>query len=275
MSSAPTSVQEAWDSYFKAFRAKDMESILKSYDEASIARVHNNVTGTTEEFEGLPGIRKMYIAIFNDISDMRTLLPLDVKVEEDVKHAFFIWKCTDGGYDTAADTFIFTDTFKIKRQNVVVTKNQVEGVAQGGFGGFSGGSLASALEQAASTERGVPYVDFERMAAPAELEYKRVKALSQGEREVEQKGKVCFVGKLFSSKATFFLERAGPGEVLASGVDEAGVFGLSGRWQEDNTVTLFFNRGTGPKELKLRWDGDALMGTLQPMGHAKIFKRLG
>merc|ERR1712154_547532 len=42
--------------------------------------------------------------------------------EEDAKQAFLVWKCPGCGFDTASDTFIFGNNFRILRQNIVVTQ---------------------------------------------------------------------------------------------------------------------------------------------------------
>jgi len=118
----PKNVQEAWDNHFAAFGAQDVDKILLDYDDSSVARVHNNVTGETNKFEGAKGIREMFVGLFADLKDLATLQAPVVEVEEDAKQVFLIWKCPGCGYDTATDTFIFGNDFKIRRQNIVVTK---------------------------------------------------------------------------------------------------------------------------------------------------------
>lgn len=119
---APAKVQEAWDNHFAAFGAQDVEKILLDYDENSVARVHNNVTGETAQFKGLDGIRKMFVGLFADLKDLSTLSAPVVDVEEDAKQVFLVWKCPGCGYDTATDTFLFGSNLKILRQNIVVTQ---------------------------------------------------------------------------------------------------------------------------------------------------------
>jgi len=133
MAYSPSSVQEAWDNHFAAFGAQDLEKILLDYNENSVARVHNNVTGETHDFKGLFGIRTMFVGLFGDLSDLSTLAAPVVQVEEDAKQVFLVWKCPGSGFDAATDTFIFSNDkkFKIVRQNIVVTKRA--GIANGEY----------------------------------------------------------------------------------------------------------------------------------------------
>lgn len=128
MAYEPRSVQEAWDNHFAAFGKQDLDKILLDYDEESVARVHNNVSGETQEFKGLFGIRTMFVGLFADLSDLSTLAATVVQVEENAKQVFLVWKCPGVGYEAATDTFIFTNDkkFKIARQNIVVTKREAK-----------------------------------------------------------------------------------------------------------------------------------------------------
>merc|ERR1712203_333342 len=97
----PKSIQEAWDNHFAAFGGQDVDKILLDYDDNSVARVHNNVDGSTAEFKGLAGIRQMFVSLFADLSDLSTLAAPVVEVEKDAKQVFLVWKCPGCGYDTA------------------------------------------------------------------------------------------------------------------------------------------------------------------------------
>merc|ERR1719434_276448 len=65
---APTTLQEAWDNHFSAFGAQDLDKILLDYDDNSVVYVHNNVTGSTDEFKGLFEVRTMFSGLFTDLS---------------------------------------------------------------------------------------------------------------------------------------------------------------------------------------------------------------
>jgi len=119
---APKSVQEAWDNHFAAFGGQDVDKIMLDYDETSVARLHNNTDGSTADFVGLAKIREMFTSLFADLKDLATLTAPVITVEEEAKQVFLVWKCPGCGYDTASDTFIFGNDFKVKRQNIVVTK---------------------------------------------------------------------------------------------------------------------------------------------------------
>ena len=122
----PKSVQEAWDNHFGAFGKQDVEKILLDYDQSSIAKVYNNVDGSKKEFTGIAGIREMFTELFGDLPDLKTLEAPIVEVDEPGKTVFLVWKCPGCGFSTATDTFVFGPDFKIKRQNIVVTKEAKE-----------------------------------------------------------------------------------------------------------------------------------------------------
>eukprot|EP00434_Breviolum_minutum_P028828 symbB.v1.2.025500.t2/scaffold2452.1/size150514/1 len=126
----PKSVQEAWDNHFDAFGKQDVEKILLDYDQSSIAKVYNNVDGSKKEFTGIAGIREMFTELFGDLPDLKTLEAPIVEVDEPGKTVFLIWKCPGCGFNTATDTFVFGPDFKIKRQNIVVTKEGKENGAK-------------------------------------------------------------------------------------------------------------------------------------------------
>mmetsp|Transcript_67275 Transcript_67275/g.82434 ORF Transcript_67275/g.82434 Transcript_67275/m.82434 type:complete len:176 (-) Transcript_67275:14-541(-) len=118
----PKSVQEAWDNHFDAFGKQDLEKIMLDYDQSSIAKVYNNADASKKEFTGLAGIRDMFTHLFEDLHDLKTLEAPVVEVDEPGKTVFLVWKCPGCGFTTATDTFVFGPDFKIKRQNIVITK---------------------------------------------------------------------------------------------------------------------------------------------------------
>ena len=122
----PKSVQEAWDNHFDAFGKQDLEKILLDYDQSSIAKIYNNADGSKREFTGLAGIREMFTELFADLPDLKTLEAPVVEVDEPGKTVFLVWKCPGCGFTTATDTFVFGPDFKIKRQNIVITKETKE-----------------------------------------------------------------------------------------------------------------------------------------------------
>jgi len=125
----PSSVQMAWDNHFNAFGTQDLDKIMLDYDETSVARTYDNTTGQKAEYRGTASIRQMFANLFADLKDLATLDAPVVEVEEDAKQVFLVWKCPGCGYKHATDTFIFGPDFKIKRQNIVVTKEAVAAVA--------------------------------------------------------------------------------------------------------------------------------------------------
>lgn len=118
----PGSIQAAWDNHFKAFGDQDLDKIMLDYDETSVARVYNNADGKKDEFAGLTAIRGMFEQLFKDLPDLATLEAPIVDVDAAGNQVFLVWKCPGCGFDTATDTFIFGPNFKIKRQNIVITK---------------------------------------------------------------------------------------------------------------------------------------------------------
>lgn len=118
----PGSVQAAWDNHFKAFGDQDLDKIMLDYDETSVARVYNNADGKKVEFTGLTAIRGMFEQLFKDLPDLKTLEAPIIDVDAAGNQVFLVWKCPGCGFDTATDTFIFGPDFKIKRQNIVITK---------------------------------------------------------------------------------------------------------------------------------------------------------
>lgn len=121
----PKTVQEAWDNHFSAFGEQNLDKIMLDYDEKSVTRVWNNVTGKKDEFVGVAAIRSCFAGLFKDLSDLKTLEAPVVDVDEEGRQVFLVWKCPGCNYETATDTFIYKQyrgAMKISRQNIVVTK---------------------------------------------------------------------------------------------------------------------------------------------------------
>ncbi|CAE7895244.1 casB, partial [Symbiodinium microadriaticum] len=119
------SVQAAWDNHFEAFGKQDLDKIMLDYDDTSIAKVYNNKDGSKSEFVGKVQIRNMFTDLFADLSNLDTLKAPVVDVDEAGKTVFLVWECPGCGYHTATDTFVFGPDNKIKRQNIVVTKDGI------------------------------------------------------------------------------------------------------------------------------------------------------
>eukprot|EP00747_Dinoflagellata_sp_TGD_P165945 gnl/TRDRNA2_/TRDRNA2_188007_c0_seq1.p1 gnl/TRDRNA2_/TRDRNA2_188007_c0~~gnl/TRDRNA2_/TRDRNA2_188007_c0_seq1.p1 ORF type:complete len:280 (-),score=54.23 gnl/TRDRNA2_/TRDRNA2_188007_c0_seq1:74-913(-) len=122
----PTSVTMAWNNHFEAFGAQNLEQIMLDYDESSVVRLFNNSDESKNEFVGMQAIADMFAGLFADLSNLDTLDAPVIDVDEEFQQVFLVWKCPGCGYKTATDTFIFGPDFKIKRQNIVVTKGSVE-----------------------------------------------------------------------------------------------------------------------------------------------------
>jgi len=119
---APMSVQQAWDNHFAAFGAQDIDKMMLDYDDTSIVKLWNNTTQTQTEFRGMAAIREMFLNIWQEMTDISTLQAPVQDVEEEMLTVFLVWKCPSSGFKHATDTFLFGNDFKIKRQNIVVTK---------------------------------------------------------------------------------------------------------------------------------------------------------
>lgn len=62
----------------------------------------------------------MFTGLFATMKDTSDLGLAACDVSEEAKTVFIIWRCPASGYLDATDTFMFTDSNKIRVQNVVV-----------------------------------------------------------------------------------------------------------------------------------------------------------
>jgi len=139
---APVPVSEAWANHAGAFMAgaaaggpgprdeKAMTAavtkIMLDYDAQSVVRLFqfsnglNSVGGDFVEHVGLDSIKTMFTDLFKSFtSETAPVVPQALEVDESlVKQVFLIWEAPDSGYAEATDTFIFSDTGKIHRQNI-------------------------------------------------------------------------------------------------------------------------------------------------------------
>ena len=119
MSYSPKTVKDAWDNHFSAFGAKDMDKILKDYDEKSVITVYNPTTKKKEVFKGVEGARSLFKSLWAEVSDYKTLAAPVADVDEEAKTVFLVWECKGCGVECATDTFVFDDKFRIVRQNIL------------------------------------------------------------------------------------------------------------------------------------------------------------
>lgn len=109
----PLSVQQAWDNYTAAWKAKDMDRVMLDYDESSVVRVYDIVKDQFKEYRGLGQIRELFTG-HGDLSSREAIVN---HVDEEFKEVFMVWRCPARKIDISSDTFIFGPDFKIKRQN--------------------------------------------------------------------------------------------------------------------------------------------------------------
>merc|ERR1719446_692730 len=118
-------VQRSWDNHFAAFGGQDVERILLDYTEDSVITVYNQLTGDNTVYSGLDGARDCFEGLFASLYDTSDLAAPVITVKEATSHepgsVFLIWRAPASGYSEATDTFIFDDSAKIYRQNVVVS----------------------------------------------------------------------------------------------------------------------------------------------------------
>eukprot|EP00927_Polykrikos_kofoidii_P069504 TRINITY_DN65014_c0_g1_i1.p1 TRINITY_DN65014_c0_g1~~TRINITY_DN65014_c0_g1_i1.p1 ORF type:complete len:312 (+),score=32.26 TRINITY_DN65014_c0_g1_i1:102-938(+) len=118
----PQSVREAWDNHYDAFSKRDVSRIVMDYDETSHVRVFNNADGAKSEYSGTVRVHQLFSEMFSDLSDLSTLDIPVVDIDEDAGQVLIVWKCPSSGYLAATETLIFSRTFKIWKQNIVITK---------------------------------------------------------------------------------------------------------------------------------------------------------
>ena len=118
MSYSPKTIKDAWDNHFSAFGSKDMDKILKDYDEKSVITVFNPTTQNKNVYKGVEGARSLFKALWEEVSDFKTLAAPVVDIDEGSKSVFLVWECKGCGVESATDTFLFGDNLRILRQNI-------------------------------------------------------------------------------------------------------------------------------------------------------------
>ena len=118
----PTSVQEAWDNHFSAFGGQDLDKIMLDYDADSVLKAYDFTSKMQYTHVGEVAIRGFFAGLFTLLSDLSGLTAPTVEVTEAPnKQVYLIWCCPTSGITSAQDTFIYTDAFKISRQNIAYT----------------------------------------------------------------------------------------------------------------------------------------------------------
>jgi len=135
----PQNVADAWANHADAFMAgaaaggsparnqtameEAVTKIMLDYDDQSVVRLFTQNSGLTNEFDvktGTSEISEMFTGLFQSFTSPTPPVVPQALVVEDPKQVFLIWAGPDSGYDEATDTFIFSDDFKINRQNIAL-----------------------------------------------------------------------------------------------------------------------------------------------------------
>jgi len=134
---SPASVQEAWQNHLDAFVAQDVDKIALDYDKDSVLQIfydndwnRDGGRGTLEEFVGVDAIKGFFTALFSGLDSADINVPPfkegggnPVVEGGDVNsaHVFLVWQAVNSGILKATDTFFWTNTFKVRKQNIVAT----------------------------------------------------------------------------------------------------------------------------------------------------------
>merc|ERR1712228_989502 len=118
---APKSVQDAWDNHFNAFGAQDISRIMLDYDDNSVIRVLKNEDKAI--YKGTKEVKTFFETLFSTLpkKTLDSLKAPIINLEENPGMVLLVWKCPDAGYTNCTDTFIFSENWKIKWQNIVCT----------------------------------------------------------------------------------------------------------------------------------------------------------
>jgi len=95
---------------------------MLDYNEESVLKAYEQGAGELTTATGVAEIRKFFEGLFGLLTDLSTLDAPVVEVTENPKQVYLIWKCPGSQVQSATDTFLFTDDFKIIRQNIAWTK---------------------------------------------------------------------------------------------------------------------------------------------------------
>jgi len=115
-----SSVQASWDNHFSAFGAQNLDQIMLDYTNASALHSFEECSCQLTKANGLAEIRAFFAGLFITLSDTSDLTVPVVEVA-DPKQVYLIWTANASGIESAQDTFIFDDAYKIHRQNIAFT----------------------------------------------------------------------------------------------------------------------------------------------------------
>jgi hypothetical protein len=123
-STALKTVLDGWNNHFAAFGTKDVPRILLDYTETSVLQSYEQCEGRLTVATGLTQIGAFFTGLFAGLDTSQVTAPVvDVTTRgDDVKQVYLIWKAPLSGIESAQDTFIFDDDYKIARQNIAWTK---------------------------------------------------------------------------------------------------------------------------------------------------------
>merc|ERR1719253_127430 len=124
------SVKAAWDNHFSAFGAQDVDKILLDYDDKSVLKAFNHTDGKLESCTGLAEIKQFFENLFKVLSDTSGLAAPVIEPTEDPAQTYLIWSCPTSGIVSATDTFIFDESFIVRRQNIAYTTGDPAAAAE-------------------------------------------------------------------------------------------------------------------------------------------------
>jgi len=163
-------MQAAWDNHFTAFRNQDLDKIMLDYNERSVVTIFYSTARMTSTSTGSTGIRAMFKKLFQELSDLSDLSAPVIQVNTDPKSVFFCWACPSSGIQTATDTYVFGDDFKIHRQNLSITKKAPECKPEKHFSVFGAQRLQRLLPNFSKTVGDEDVVDCSRQNLQAVVE---------------------------------------------------------------------------------------------------------
>merc|ERR1719469_10035 len=89
---------------------------MDDYTEDSLVQVFDSRLNTYAEFKGMDAIKQMFVDLFAALR--WSLLTQMMQIEPDYNGVFFVWSSLS--HPKASETFVFDDSHKIVRQNIVV-----------------------------------------------------------------------------------------------------------------------------------------------------------
>ena len=104
-------IYQVWANHIDAFGKKDIDNIMKNYNDNSIIYIwdHRHETYCTRVYNGYNEIRDMFLNIFLILKNLDTLKVNLVEIVEERNIIFFEWMCKGCGINKVNDIFIFDD----------------------------------------------------------------------------------------------------------------------------------------------------------------------